>query len=278
MAEMFGAQVPLRWPIEPSIVLITLLLLGAYFAAATRWRARFPDSLPVPPGRIVAFLAALATLQLALQTPLADLSDYYLFSAHMVEHMLLTLVFPPLLLIGVPGWMLRPVIVRFPVLLTLGRILTQPLVAYAVFNAAFLVYHLPNFYDLSLSSPLAHIFFHQLFIATAILTWWPVLSQLRELPPLSPPSQLIYLFAQTFPSGILGALFAFSGTALYRQYADAPRVWTALTPVADQELGGVIMWVIGGTLLLGAFVIVFLRWALASEAQDRPRYRGASGR
>ena len=278
MAVMLNAQVPLRWPIEPSIVIATLLLLGAYFAAATRWRARFPDSRPVPPGRMVAFLAALATLQVALQTPLADLSDSYLFSAHMIEHMLLTLVLPPLLLLGVPDWMLRPVLVRFPFVLTLGRILTQPLVAYVLFNAIFLVYHLPTFYDLSLAMPLAHIFFHQLFIATAVLTWWPVLSSLRELPPLSPPLRLLYLFAQTLPSGILGALFAFSDTALYAQYADAPRVWTALTPVADQQLGGVIMWVIGGTFLLGAFILVFLRWALASETRERRRYRPGYGR
>src|SRR6478672_8232049 len=151
MATMLSAQVPLRWPIEPSIVLVTLLLLIAYFAAATRWRSRFPGSRPVPAGRIVAFLASLLTLQLALQTPLADLSDSYLFSAHMVEHMLLTLVFPPLFLLGLPGWMIRPVFVRFPMLLRFGRFFTNPIVAYALFNAIFLVYHLPIFYDLSLS-------------------------------------------------------------------------------------------------------------------------------
>ncbi len=278
MAEMFNAQVPLRWPIEPSIVIVTVLLLVAYFAAATRWRSRFPGSQPVPPGRIAAFLAALVTLQLALQTPLAYLSDYYLFSAHMIEHMLLTLVFPPLFLLGVPGWMIRPVFVRFSFALTLGRFFTQPLIAYGLFNVIFLGYHLPALYDLSLAVPLTHILIHQVFIATALLSWWPVLSQLHELPRPSPPSQLLYLFAQTLPSGALGALFTFSGTALYTEYLNAPRVWTSLSPVADQQLGGVIMWVIGGTFFLAAFVLVFLSWARASESQERRRYRPGYGR
>jgi putative membrane protein len=275
---MFGIQVPLRWPLEPSVLLGTLLLTALYLGAATRWRARFPGAQPVPAGRIAAFLLAMATLLLALQTPIADFSDNYLFSAHMVEHMLLTLVFPPLLLAGVPGWMLRPLIVRFPSLLTLGRALFHPVVAYVLFNAIFLGYHLPTFYDLSLASPFAHIAIHQLFIATAIATWWPVLSPLRELPPLSPPAQMLYVFAHTFPSGLLGALFTFSEGPLYPQYANAPRVWPSFSALADQQLGGLIMWVIGGTFFLAVFVVVFLRWALAMEAKERRHYRAGYSR
>lgn len=270
---MFGAEVPLRWPVEPSVLIGTLLLTVLYLGAATRRRSRFPDSQPIPPSRIAAFLLAMLVLLLALQTPIADLSDYYLFSVHMVEHMLITLIFPPLLLAGLPGWMLRPLFVRFPVLLNLGRGITHPILAYGLFNAVFLGYHLPTIYDLSLSLPLLHIFIHQVFIATSILTWWPILSPLRELPPLPPPAQLIYLFGQTLPTGLLGALFTFAESPLYPPYVEAPRVWSSFSPLADQQLGGLIMWVIGGTFFLGAFALVFLRWALASEAKDRRRYR-----
>lgn len=270
---MFGAQVPLIWPLVPSVLLGTLLLTIVYLGAVTRWRLRFPDAQPVPRWRIAAFLLAMATLLLALQTPIADLSDYYLFSAHMVEHMLLTLVFPPLLLAGLPGWMLRPVVVRFPALLTIGRAICHPVTAFLLFNLIFLGYHLPTFYDLALDQPLIHVAFHQVFIATSILAWWPVMSPLRELPPLPPLLQMLYLFAHTLPSGVLGAMFTFAGEAIYPRYANAPRVWDALTPVLDQELGGVIMWVIGGTFYLGAFAIVFLRWATTVEAKERRRYR-----
>ena len=100
--------------------------------------------------------------------------------------------------------------------------------------------------------------FHQVFIATSILTWWPILSPLRELPPLAQPAQLIYLFGQTLPTGLLGALFTFAEAPLYPPYVAAPRVWSSFSPLADQQLGGLIMWVIGGTFFLGAFALVFL--------------------
>jgi putative membrane protein len=270
---MFGAQEPLRWPFDPSVLAGVAILTGGYLGAITRWRGRFPGSAPVPTARVVSFLLAMATILLALATPIADLSDYYLFSAHMVEHLLLTMVMPPLLLLGLPGWLIRPLFVRAPVLLRVGRVLTNPLVAFSLFNVIFIGYHAPVFYDISLASQYAHIFAHMLFMLTAILTWWPVLSPLPELPPLSPPLQMGYLFAQTLPSQLLGAFLTFSATVFYPWYAAAPRVWPALTPAADQQLGGLIMWVIGGTFFLGAFALVFLRWVAKNEAQERRRYR-----
>lgn len=274
---MFGALVPLRWPFDPSVLAGVLVLAGAYLGAITRWRGRFPGSAPVPTARIVSFFLAMATILLALQTPIADLSDNYLFSAHMVEHLLLTMVMPPLLLLGLPGWLLRPVFVRAPVLLRVGRVLTNPLVAFTLFNVVFIGYHAPVFYDFSLVSQYAHIVAHSLFMVTAILTWWPVLSPLSELPPLIPPLQMIYLFAQTLPSQLLGAYFTFSDTIFYPAYAAAPRVWPAITPAVDQQLGGLIMWVIGGTFFLGAFALVFLRWVTVNEAKERRRYRAVGG-
>lgn len=274
---MFGAHVPLHWTPEPGIIGGVAIVTIAYLAAITRWRDRFPDAAPVPRGRIVAFLLAMATVLFALITPIADLSDYYLFSAHMVEHLLVTMVMPPLFLIGMPGWLIRPVFRRWPGLLRVGRVLTNPLVAFAIFNVVFIGYHAPRLYNISLASEYAHAFFHLAFMVTAILTWWPVLSPLPELPPLSPPLQMLYLFAQTLPSLVLGALLTFSGRPLYDWYVTAPRVWPSLTPLVDQQLGGLIMWVIGGTFLFGVFIFVFLRWVSASEARDRRSSR-AMGR
>jgi putative membrane protein len=216
----------------------------------------------------------MATVLIALLSPIADLSDNFLFSAHMVEHLMITMLMPPLLLAGIPGWMIRPVFTRSPALLRIGRLLTHPIVAFMAFNGIFLGYHHPIFYDASLASQYAHAFAHLLFMLTAILTWWPVLSPLPDLlPPLSPPLQMIYLFAQTLPSQVVGAFFTFSDQPLYRLYETAPRVWLWLNPTADQQLGGLIMWVIGGTFFLGAFASVFLHWVAASESQERRRYR-----
>ncbi len=270
---MMQTLVPLRWVFEPAIFFGVNLLTLAYLGVIFRWHRYFPDAQPVPPGRVLSFLLAMATILLSLLSPLADLSDNFLFSAHMVEHLLITMVMPPLLLLGTPGWMIRPLFVQFPGLLRLGKVLTNPIVAFTAFNVVFLGYHLPLFYDLSLASQYLHAFAHLVFMLTAILTWWPILSPLPELPPLSPPLQMLYLFAQTLPSQVLGAYFTFSDSNFYVLYRSAPRVWATLTPELDQQLGGLIMWVIGGTFFLLVFAGVFVRWVAVSESKERRRYR-----
>lgn len=272
---MFQSQVALQWPFYPSVLGGVLLLTGGYLAALTRWRGRFPGSRPPPRGRIAAFLLAMASIVLALHTPIDQLGDRYLFSVHMVQHMLLTLVMPPLLLYGLPGWIVRPLLVRWPALLALGRALTRPVVAFGLFNAVFTGYHLPAIYDTVQASELLHILSHLVFMATGVITWWPVLSPLPELPRLPHPAQLLYLFLQTLPGMLLGALLTYGSRVYYGSYERAPRVWTALSPVLDQQIGGLLMWIGGGTFFLGAFVLVFLRWTLADEARAR---RGVAGR
>ncbi|MGN6755035.1 MAG: cytochrome c oxidase assembly protein [Thermomicrobiales bacterium] len=266
---MFGAQVPVVWPFYPPIILAIILCLVAYFGACGPWRRRFPGAQPVPAGRRLAFVAALVTVYVALASPVDELSDSYLFSVHMAQHLLLTLVLPPLLLIAIPGWMLRPAIRQYPALLTAGRWLTQPLVAFGLFNVVFTLYHVPALYDAVLASAALHVAAHLAFIVTGVITWWPVLSPLEELPPLAVGWQMAYLFAQTLPGQLLGALLTFSDTILYPMYARAPRVWPKLTPLVDQQLGGLLMWVGGGTFFLLAFAWVFIHWALANEARER---------
>lgn len=268
---MFGSQVQLPWPFVPSVLLGVALMTGGYLLAVTRGRGRFPGSRPVATGRIIRFILAMLTILLALQSPLDRLSDDYLFSAHMFQHILLTLVLPPLLLAGLPGWLLRPLFVQLPALLRVGRALTHPLVAFPLFNVIFIGYHSPPIYGAVAESLPLHVLAHLIFMVAGVLTWWPVMSPLPELPPLQPPLRLLYLFLQTLPSQVLGALLTFSGTALYARYVDAPRVWDWLTPMADQELGGLLMWVGGGSFFLGAFAVVFLHWAQFDDRRARQR-------
>ena len=271
---MFGSQIQLPWPFVPSVLLGVALMTGGYLLAVTRGRQRFPGSRRVAPGRVVRFLLAMLTILLALQTPLDRLSDDYLFSAHMFQHILLTLVLPPLLLAGLPGWLLRPLLVQLPALLKIGRVLTNPLVAFALFNVIFIGYHSPPIYGAVAESLPLHVLAHLTFMVTGVITWWPVLSPLPELPPLSHPLRMLYLFLQTLPSQVLGALLTFADSTIYERYAAAPRVWGWLSPRADQEVGGLIMWVGGGTFFLAAFAIVFLRWAQLSEGSERRRMTG----
>jgi putative membrane protein len=245
-------------------VLVGVALLGLAYAWAW-WRRGERPSGP----RFACFYGALLSLVVALNGPLHDLSDAYLFSAHMVQHLVLTLLFPPLLLLGVPGWMADGLLAparRRPGARRLIGILTRPVPALGLYAAALVVWHVPAVYDAALRAHAWHVVQHLTLMAAATLAWWPVLSPSTAFPPLPYGAQILYLFAFGMPMTVVAAMITGAETLLYAAYAEAPRV-LALTPLADQRLGGVIMWVPAGLVPLLAFTAVFFRWA-AQEADD----------
>lgn len=261
------------WSPHLSIVLGSLLLEALYLLGVGPLRQRFAWADRVKLSQVASFSLGVLVFFLAEGSPLHDLSERYLFSAHMVQHILQTLVMPPLLLLGTPGWLLRPLL-RFPPVMPVARLLTHPLVAFSLFNAIYLAWHLPTFYNAALLEHNVHILQHLLFISTAIITWWPILSPLRELPCLSHPAQMLYLFAQTVPQTLLGALLTFSNEAIYPYYAAAPPLWNT-SPLLDQQVGGLIMKVAGLVVWLLALCLVFFAWFHREEvgAGNRPRPR-----
>jgi putative membrane protein len=208
--------------------------------------------------RRVSFYSGLAVLFLALNGWLHDLSDYYLFSAHMVQHLLLTLVAPPLLIAGIPGWMLRPAL-RVSVVGRLSGWLTKPAHCFAIFNIVLAGWHLPPAYNLAMAHHSVHIAQHLMFIAAAVLMWWPVMSPLPELPRLSYPAQMLYCFALSIPMSLVSVYIAYADALLYTAYAAAPRLW-GLTPMQDQLIGGLVMWIPGGLFFFGVMSVVYWQW------------------
>ena len=218
---------------------------------------------------MLSFTAALLVLLVSLNGPLHALSDRYLFSAHMVQHLILTMLFPPLLLYGTPAAVARR-IVRPQWLLRLGRWFTRPVVAAAVFVAPIALWHLPVFYEAALRHHNLHVLQHVVFLTTAVLMWWPVLSPLPELPRAPYPAQLLYLFLLGIPMSLVGALITLADRVLYPFYAAAPRVW-GIEVLADQQIGGLIMWVLGGLIFWGAMTVVWFRWSAREETGDVER-------
>jgi len=262
----------MAWIVHPEVLAGLSVLAAAYLLALAR-RSRCEPGSRVQPWRAVAFFSGLGFIFLALNGPLHDLSDSQLFSAHMVQHLLLTLVAPPLLLVGTPAWMLRP-LAQIPGVAALGATMTRPLIACSTFNVVFAAWHLPVLYEWALRSHGVHILAHLLFMATAILLWWPVLSPLTDWPRLAPPAQLLYLFLAGIPMGVVAALITLSDDVLYRFYSEAPLKW-GLSPLADQRLGGVIMWVPGTLVFLVAMTIVYFRWVGRDEGRgDIPDAHG----
>jgi putative membrane protein len=213
------------------------------------------------------FMGGLLALVVALNGPLHDLSDYYLFSAHMVQHLVLTLVVPPLLLAGTPAWMadglLRALARRRPARVIIAA-LTHPIVAFACYAVALIAWHLPGPYNAALETHGWHVVEHVVLIATATLGWWPVLSPATVAPPLPYGAQLLYLFVFGIPMTVVAAFVTRAEHVLYPFYAAAPRIFD-ITPLTDQRLGGVIMWVPAAIIPVLVFSVVFFRW-VASEA------------
>ena len=256
------AASPWSWTaasIHPEVVLACGLAAAGW---AWAWRAR--GQRPGP-GQAARFVGALAALLLALNGPLHDLSDGYLFSAHMVQHLVLTLVVPPLLLTGVPGWMLdallRPCLDR-RALRAVVETLTRPLPAFAAYAIALVGWHLPGPTGMTLEIHGWHVVEHVVLLGASVLGWWPIASPSRLVPPLPYAGQLLYLFVFGMPMTVVAAMVTSAERSLYPFYEAAPRV-SELTALADQRLGGVIMWVPSAIIPLTAFTIVFFRWAAA---------------
>ena len=260
--------------VHPSTV-IGLVALGALY----QWRgASAPPDVRTPTvGQRVTFHTALLLIFFSLNGWLHDLSDTYLFSAHMVQHLVLTLVAPPLLIMGTPGWMFREALRSHRVAAT-ARWVTQPWRCFLVFSVVLAAWHLPPMYEYAMEHHNVHIGQHLCFMVAATLMWWPILSPLPELPRLSYPLQMLYLFLLSIPMSLVAICIANADSILYPAYASAPRIW-GITPMQDQMIGALIMWVPGGLFFFAIISVVFFKWQAAggedTVAGAQVGFRGA---
>jgi putative membrane protein len=236
----------------------------AALAALYLWRASKAPEPGTPSGKQkLSFFSGLFVMFITLNGPLHDLSDSFLFSAHMVQHLSLTLLLPPLLIGGTPGWMLRPLI-RTHAVRAVAQFVTRPVSCYVIFNLVIMLWHLPFFYNASMANHNIHIGEHLMFMASAVLLWWPFMSPMPELPRLSYPTQILYCFLTTLPMMVVAIYITMADHVLYPAYAVAPRIWH-LTPMMDQRIGGLIMWVPGSIVFYGFMSVVFFKWVARGE-------------
>jgi putative membrane protein len=260
----------IHWEIAAQL----LVLEAAYLLAIGPLRHRFvyPDVVRPSRGRAWLFTLGVFVIFLAEATPIHELSEQFLFSVHMTQHLLLVLLAVPLLMLGTPAWLVRPLL-HHPLVGPLLRWCTQPVIALVLFNVTLAAWHLPQLYDWTLWSHNAHILEHVTFMLTAVFMWWPILSPLPELPRLTYPLQMLYLFVQSLVPAVLAALLTFSDKVMYPTYGAAPRI-TSLTPVADQQLGGLIMKVAGTVVLWALATVIFFIWAHRDERDPGAEDRG----
>ena len=257
----------LAWEWHPDIFIGLLLLEAAYVYGVGPLRRRYGWADRVEAKHLVLFTLGVLTLFIALVSPLHDLGDAYLFSAHMTQHMLMILVAAPLLLMGTPDWLLRPLL-SHDIVMKGGTFLRKPLVAFVIFNGTLALWHLPTLYGLALHNHGVHIVQHLSFIFTGLLVWWPILSPLRELPRLNYPLQMLYLFLLSFLPAVVGALITFTGSVIYLWYDQAPRVYD-ISPLVDQQMAGLLMKTLGTIVYISFLITVFFKWYNQEEEEAR---------
>jgi putative membrane protein len=259
-----------------SVLLGTLAFWVLYHRAVTTWRVRYGWSeVPVERWRAVCFGVAQVILLLALNGPVHHLSDYYLFSGHMVQHLMLTLMWAPLTVVALPPWLVEAGL-RVPVIRRVSDWTADLRVKFLVANGVLYFWHIPTMYDLALEVHEVHVVEHLSFMASSIIAWVGLLCSAPSLPRPSRIFQLVYLFGMTLPMKLLGAILTLASEPIYGAYLEAPRIW-GLTPILDQGYGGLLMWLPGGMALWGSMIYVFVQWVKDEQAtRVTPTVEGAS--
>lgn len=209
--------------------------------------------------RPVLFACGILVAFIALQSPIDEAGDEYLFAMHMLQHLLLMMLAPPLVLLGIVG--LRPrAEQRFRALRRFWWAVTRPWPAVVIFNVVMLVWHIPALYDTTLTVEPVHIVEHLSFMAVGIVFWWPIVDPVRgpATKTVSPLEKIAAMVIAGIPPTVLGLIFALSPAAFYSFYVTAPRLW-GITPVADQQYGGVLMLGLGNIIYFVAITIIFVR-------------------
>lgn len=258
------------WRFESSLM-TSVLLAGALYAVGAR-RSRLRKTGPATV-RIVAFYAGLMAVVMALESPIDRLSDRY-FWVHMLQHELLLMVAPPLVLLGktVPTiWRAVPLGTRRDVARKIAKSAAwqapwrptarwrTPRAAWIIFMTNFYVWHVPYAYDLTLNAPGIHVLEHALFFFTAINYWarvipTPFFRRLRDRSDL-----VVYLVGAAMLDNVFDTLFVAAPHPLYSHYTDLVRAPRGPSPLADQSIAGGVMNLIGSTMLYGALTIVLRR-------------------
>jgi putative membrane protein len=259
----FESWLPPWWRIA------ALLIIAAVYARGfARLHRQMPSRFPIR--RLGFFLGGTVTMFIAIASPLEELDDM-LLQVHMIQHLLLMIVAPSLLLCGAP---LIPLVRGLPVSVAksvVGPIsrsqslrrffqwLTEPLVCWIAFALATWGWHTPAAFQLALRSPVAHAFEHACFFGTALMFWWPVVQPWPSVARWPRWTMVPYLLFADLQNTALAAILTFTGRLLYPMYGAAPRV-AGISPLDDQIMAGVIMWVPASLFYLVPGAVILMRY------------------
>ena len=245
-----------------------VLVLGSVVAIFLIWARRHEEETgePTPAHNRRLFWSGMAVLFVMSIWPMHDLAEQRWYMAHMVQHMSYTLVAAPLLVAGIPVWMWRTIL-RPPALNRVWRYVTRPVMALIVSTTVLLFTHWPVIVDASVGSEPLHFALHTALVLSALVMWWPIFSPLPEMPPVAPPTQMLYLFAQSLAPAVPASFLTFGHSPLYKVYETFPRL-LGVPALTDQLIAGLLMKIVGGLILWGYIAVIFFRWHAREEHED----------
>ena len=257
-----------RWQPHPEVwVLVGGVAALAVYALRVVGPKVVPKGQPVASRQQLAWLClGIVLLWLASDWPLHDIAEEYLFSAHMIQHMLLTYFVPPVLLLATPEWLARLVLGR-------GRakrafyFLARPVPAALIFNGFLLLTHAPGVVNLSVQNPVVHYLVHTGLVSSAFLLWMPVCGPLPELR-ISYPAQMLYLFVTSIIPTVPAGWLTFADGVVYSAYDVPARLW-GISVTSDQQAAGAIMKLVGGSFLWVVITLRFFQWAAKFSDTDK---------
>lgn len=261
-------------PVGLDVALVcTALLYGRGW-----FRLRSASATLIPPWRLASFLMGIASVWLAIGSPL-EAFDELLLTVHMTQHLLLMAIAPPLILLGAPTlpllqglsqFLARKVVgpfLRWRVVKWLGHAITNPAICWFAATISLIVWHIPAVFDLALRSDSLHKFEHICFFATGLLFWWPVVQPWPSVARWPRWSIPLYLFCATLPCDVLSGFLAFCDRVVYSAYFSAPRI-VGMSPLQDQQCAAAVMWVAVTIIFLIPAIVVTLH--ILSPQKNHP--------
>lgn len=254
-----------HWHNEPYLIGGLVLVAWLWAIVAGPLRSRFaPKGTRFPTGHAWRFYSALLIFYFAVGSPLDQIGERFLFSAHMLQHQLLVYPAAILFLLGIPSWM-ADLFIGARAQRPFFRLWFHPIMCGLIYSVVLSVWHMPYFYDWALRDKVVHVLEHLMFFGAALFYWWPMLSPSRLLPPIRYPMQILYFFLVLIAMTPVFAYITFSNDILYPTYEYAPRLFVDFTPADDQLLAGVSMKLVGMFVALGAVAVSFYRWYQSSQ-------------
>lgn len=258
---------PWRYQFHPEVWLLVIGLLVAFvYTVRVLGPKVAPEGKVISRRQITGFTVMILLLWLASDWPMHDISEEYLYSVHMVQHMILTYIIPPLALLATPEWLFRLLIGKGRTYKVV-RFLTKPVVGVLVYNTTLMITHIPQIVNRSAQGGPIHYLLHVLVVTTSLMFWIPVCGPIREWR-MSDGAKMIYLFGTSLIPTIPAGWLTFAEGAVYKHYDTIVRVG-GISVLSDQQAAGGIMKLGGSTLMWGIIIYIFFKRFMGSFFKEQ---------